>query len=71
MAAYRLNDSFSDSILETIRAKYDLLVLSSNTNVSFRMVDSVLKNINDPEIQEAIERAFLKLYLIKTFFLKN
>ena len=71
MASYRLNDTFKESALETLLARYNLIILSSNTEVSFEIVDYLLKQLDKEEVQKAIDDSFLKVYLIKQFLLKN
>jgi len=68
MAAYRLNDTFKESALETLLARYNLIILSSNTNVSFEIVDYLLEQIHRSEVQKAIDDSFLKVYLIKELY---
>lgn len=71
MASYRLNDSFKESVLETLLAQYNLLILSSNIKVSFEMVDYLLKNLEQKKIQESLDTSFLKVYFIKQSLLKK
>jgi len=65
MQSFRLNDSFEETSLESLLSGYNLLILSSNKDVSLEIVDQLYKNLGSEEMQNAIDKSFFKIYFLK------
>jgi beta-glucosidase-like glycosyl hydrolase len=65
MRAFRLSDSFEKATLDSLLAGYDLLILSSNQNVSLKVIKFLNENLDDENVRKKIDKSFLKIYRIK------
>ena len=65
MESFKLDKSFEEATLESLLAGYDLLILSSNEEVSLKVVDYLSSKLNDQNIQAAIDRSFFKIFTLK------
>lgn len=67
MQSFRTDSSFEQATLEALLANYDLLILSSNQEVSVSVIKYLINSLDNPNVQQAIDSAFLKRYFVKQF----
>jgi beta-N-acetylhexosaminidase len=65
MGSFKLLDNFENAALKSLLSGYNLLILSSNYNVSLDIIKFLNKSLNNPEVQKNINESFIKIYLIK------
>jgi len=70
MGSFKLRDTFEKAALESLLTGYDLLILSSNYEVSFRMIQFLNNNLNNLEVMKNIDKSFIKIYFIKNYLLQ-
>jgi beta-N-acetylhexosaminidase len=70
MGSFKLRDSFEKATLESLLSGYDLLILSSNYEVSFRMIQFLNNNLNNLDVMKNIDKSFIKIYFIKNYLLQ-
>lgn len=68
MQAFRTDVSFEQAAKEALLANYDLLILSSNQEVSLSIIKYLINSLNENNVKKAVDLAFLKIYFIKQFF---
>jgi beta-glucosidase-like glycosyl hydrolase len=70
MGSFKLTETFEKAALESLLAGYDLLILSSNYEVSFRMIKFLNNNLNNLDVMKNIDKSFIKIYFIKNYLLQ-
>jgi len=70
MGSFKLSDSFKEVTLESLLAGYDLLILSSNYQVSLNMIEFLNNNLNNFNVMKNIDKSFIKIYFIKNYLLQ-
>jgi len=70
MGSFKLTETFEKAALESLLAGYDLLILSSNYKVSFRMIQFLNNNLNNLDVMKNIDKSFIKIYLVKNYLLQ-
>jgi beta-N-acetylhexosaminidase len=70
MVSFKLTETFEKAALESLLAGYDLLILSSNYKVSFRMIQFLNNNLNNLDVMKNIDKSFIKIYLVKNYLLQ-